>query len=342
MNFLQSFKAVIKNNIGTLTIIVLFVIIYGSSVYFLNRKLTETQKQIERLTNNQEQVLDDEIVRSLSQRVDNLSALENELEVYFSNLDDLSKDLDKLNAKLNSFNVIEIRTPGANYQGLPSSKVSNPDIAPEVKCLENGKCEDSFGFLTKKQHFSLFEPFNKNINVPFGEVSFESWKSNPWSYQVLPREYRAVTVIGEQGQDMPPVVYNQFKIIVDNKEYEVPISQVKTVTLEKQKGFRVKPNIFLGISSGVSLNNEPNSEVYPYIEASIFEYGKENYNPSWAFVGISTGYNVVEKSFAVGISPFQYNIADHLPLINNLYIGPQVSFSTEETISVLGSLKVRL
>lgn len=338
---MNNLKIFLKNNLSIIVTIILFVIIYGGSVYFLNKKLTETQKQIQNLENNAK-ILDDEIIRTLSSKVDDISSLEDEIKLYSLNLDAISKDMEDLSAKLNTFSVVQVKTPGGIYSGLPSTRSSKPDsIIPTPSCTNN-ICEDPFGHLTNKQYFTLFEPFNKNTTVPFGEVSFEAWKKNPWSLKVLPREYQVVTLLGERGHDLPPVVYNQFKIKVNNQEFDVPVSHTKTVVMESPKGFRVKPNLFLGVGSGVSVNNQPNAEVYPFIEASVFEYGKENYNPSWAFLGISAGFNTVEQSFAVGVSPFQYNIADHLPLINNLFIGPQVSFSTEETISILGTLKVKL
>ncbi len=344
MNLFDRIKLFAKNNAFVLFAILAFIIVYGTSVYFLNKKLTDTQNQLSSLQSKQgTQALDDEIVRNFSKKLDSISDMEELLDNYVSNLDVISQDLDTLNAKMRGFNVVQVTTPGFNYQGLPSTGTSKPGTPVEttVTCVDN-KCQDTFGYLSNRQHFKLFEPFDNNVVIPFGNVSFDAWKSNPWSFQVLPRTYQVVTIISEQGADLQPIVHNQFTIKSNNQNYLVPISESKTFFLEKNKSFRFNPNIFLGVGVGATVNNAPNAEVTPFAEVSLFEYGKENFNPTWTFLGLAAGYNSVEQSMSVGISPVSYNLGEPLPIVNNLYLSPMLGFSTDQSISILGTLKVKL
>lgn len=344
MNLFDKTKLFIKNNMFVLLAILTFVIIYGTSVYFLNKKLTNTQNQLANLQAKEgAQVLDDEIIRNFSKKLDSISDMEELLDNYVSNLDIISRDLDALNAKMRGFNVVQVKTPGFNYQGLPSTSTSKPGIPinSTIECIDN-KCQDTFGYLGERQHFKLFEPFNNNLQIPFGDISFDAWKKNPWNFKVLPRTYQVVTIISEQGSELQPIVHNQFMISTNDQNYLLPISKNETVFIEKNKSFRFKPNLFLGVGTGVNINDQSSAEVTPFAEVSLFEYGKDNFNPTWTFVGLSAGYNSVEQSMSVGISPVSYNLGEPLPLVNNLYLSPMLGFSTDQSISILGTLKVKL
>lgn len=286
----------------------------------------------------------DGIVRSQAQYAtkDDLEKFGKELDI---NLDLIQKDLDKLGAEIQSINTVLASTPGYHGSGLPSTGTTPGDntLPNPVPCPPGGVCPDPdpYGYMTNTQILSLNEPFGANIQIPFGETRFKSWKNKPWDLDIYPRNYAVTTVIG-QDEDGRHYTYNKFTIETQGKKYDVPIKDAKFVEQFPTAAFRFSPNLYLGVDGGVIINPSPTAELTPNLQVSLFSYGKTKVDPDWTFADVGVGYQTQNNRPAIVISPVNYNVGHQLPLINNLHLGPTVGIDTAGGISVMAGVRVGL
>jgi len=69
----------------------------------------------------------------------------------------------------------------------------------------------------------------------------------------------------------------------------------------------------------------------PAIDASFFSYGRTEVDMNWRFLIFSLGGD--RDEIYIGVSPFQYNIGKVLPIVENIFIGPSVSFGEKGDMS---------
>lgn len=266
-------------------------------------------------------------------------------------LDNIQDDLDEFDADLKLLSKTIATSQGFRASGLGSSGVKpRPEDPnnPVPTCPDGSTC-DPYGYLTNSQLLSLHEPFNKDLNVPLGDVTFEAWKEKPWSVNILPREYKLHTVLG-QDEDGRHYVYNRFQIGVDGKTYNVPIDQSEVVERLPEAQFRFDPHINLGVTVGPSIAtgnlnpDEPKvrAEVIPALDVSLFSYGETKTSPEWKFLGLGIGYETQNVNMGILLNPVDYNVGKHIPMMNNLYLGPQVGVDLSGNVFVGGGLRVGL
>lgn len=321
----------------TLLVFCIFLIV---SVIQLKLDIKNTQKQLNSSTLQMKQ-LEDSIIRSQSSYA-TVEDLENTLSNLNVDLSAIQKDLDNLNANLRSINSIKISTPGYTGTKLPStSSKPNPNPFVPEKCID-GVCTnpDKFGYLNKEQILFINEPFGEII-VPFGSTSFKAWEEKPWSLDVLPRNYFVTNIISqdEEGRD---IIYNKFEIEVNGKKYPVNISKSETLQKVPESEFWFNPRLYLGVGVGPTIVNKVSAEVIPYLDVSLFSYGKNKAESTWTFLGLGLGMHAINKTPALTLNPVSYNVGEPLPLVDNLFIGPSVSVDTEANVSVFGSIRVGL
>jgi len=66
-------------------------------------------------------------------------------------------------------------------------------------------------------------------------------------------------------------------------------------------------------------------DLYPTVNLSWASYGWSKRDMRWRFLPMGIGGNS-ENGF-VQVSPFEYNIGYHLPIINNLFLGPYINWN---------------
>jgi len=175
--------------------------------------------------------------------------------------------------------------------------------------------------------------------VPFGTSSFSAWKKDPWDVHIKPRQYTALNVLGtdENGKTY---TYSKFAVKVDNKTYDIDITDAKLVEELPQSKFRFSPRLFLGVDLGTTISS-PKFELMPDLELMLFSYG-QGYPQTWEFLGVGGGYEFNYKNLQLIISPVNYNLGKHIPFMSNLFIGPSISVDPHGSFSVLGGIKVGL
>lgn len=286
--------------------------------------------------------LQDEIVRNQSKYVspEDLEKFSKDIGL---DLSVIQKDLDEFNAEVKGISVILASSLGKKATNVPSSGTRPRPIDPNPApvCPGGEPCPDPFGYMTNAQLLALAEPF-PGVDVPIGDVAFEAWKEKPWTINILPRTYHVSTVLG-QDKEGRHYVYNQMRIEADGKKHKIPIQQAEFQEVYPESEFHFNPKMHLGVDVGAVVSN-PHVEVVPNLQVSLFSYGrtKTNAGTEWSFLGLGAGYGTQTQSFNILVTPFNYNLGQHIPLVESVYIGPTVSVDTNGEFSVLGGLRVGL
>jgi hypothetical protein len=290
--------------------------------------------------------LRDDIVRAQSQYID-----KKDLEEFAknSNIDfgPIKEDLNKLNAQIKGISNIIINTPGYIGNNLSSTSVTNriPDGSKllSVKCPDgiDIECPDPFGYQTHIQHFILNEPLENKNNIPFGEVGFKVWEKSPWDLKIYPRSYSVTSVLGED-ENGKHYTYYKFSIITNGQSYPIKITDAKFVEEKPEAKFRFSPRLYLATDLGTYIYPTVQWEISPNLQISLFSYGKTKVNPAWTFLGLGVGYGSQTKTITGILSPISYNIGQHLPFMQNLYIGPSIEINSTGGLAILAGLRVGL
>lgn len=338
-NSMDKTKAILIVSLIATVILSIFLI---KSLFEIKSSLLEAKKQLE-FSNVQMKQLENSIVRSQSSYVTS-----DQLDKMISSIgmDAIRGDLSRLDAKVDSINIMLTSTPGFNGTNIGSTGTkpkpgSDPKIPPEVIC-ENGKCinPDKFNYLNNEQFLSINEPFTEGF-VPFGNTTFKAWEQKPWNLKIFPRNYIVSNVIS-QDENGQTIVHNKFDIEVDGKKYPIKINESKTVQELRGSEFWFNPRLQLGLGVGPTIYKSLTAEVIPTLQVSLFSYGPHKRQTTWNFLGLGIGVHTQNPSPTISISPVNYNIGEPLPLLENLFIGPTLSVDVSGNISVAGSVQVGL
>lgn len=294
------------------------------------------QDTIEKLEALEKQVvsqrrLSDEIVRAESSYV-----TKKDLEAFAKNngveFNEVRKDLKDLQAKVVGISVVKVVSAGYTGSNLPST-TTTPNTESQLSTV------DLYNYLKNRQELRLNEPIGSE-DIPFGKVGFSAWQDKPWDLEVLPREYSVVNVLGldDRGRHY---MYNKFSIVVDGQKYDLEIDQAKFVEELPKSKFRFSPRLYVNFGGGAYFT-EPSGAFVPGLQMSMWSYGRTRPDPDWTFVGIGAGYEVAQDRFVFTINPLSYNVAHHIPFVNNIFVGPSVSADLTGGLAVMLGLGVGL
>jgi hypothetical protein len=249
-------------------------------------------------------------------------------------LNPIKEDLEKLGAKVTGTNVITVNSTGGTKQDQNSTGTGNVNPEPPKDT------PDPYGYLKKEQLYNLNENFSDGSKVPLGSVGFSAWKPTPWKEVLVPRTYEAVNVLGvdEDGRNYN---YSRFSIIVDGKRYPVKINDAKFVQETPGGEFRWNLRFYAGIDAGGYLKGSQTA-LMPNLELSLLSYGNTKADSDWMFLGFGLGYEAFEKRFGFIFSPVNYNIAHHIPMVDNIFIGPSIFVDSHADFGILFGVKFGL
>lgn len=251
------------------------------------------------------------------------------------NLKAIQEDLDKLHAEVAAVNVILARSRGQTGTNIPTTP--GPSTNPNPIDPTN---PDPYGYMKRQQTLALNEDFG-NIKIPIGSVGFSAWQEKPWNYDIKARDYKVTTVVGTD-ENQRQYFYNKFTVAVDGKEYTVPVVKAETKQVYPEAKFSwLNPRLFAGADGVVQLN-PVKGEFIPNINVQLMSYGRYKTQPDFSILQVGVGYGVDSRRPQVVVSPVQYNVGKHIPLMNNTYIGPTLSVGTDGNIGVGGGIRIGL
>lgn len=335
-----------SNKLKTFGIVAAVILVILGMAFIIKRQhdsLSARDALIEKST-IQFKELENGIVRSQAKYSEDLEAWAKKNRI---DLTPIQNDLKNLDAKVIGISTMLGSTPGYHGTNLPSSStVPRPDAPGPVivPCPSGGTVEcpgDKFGFLSNVQTLVLSEPLPGGKPAPFGSVEFRAWEAKPWTLTVTPRTYSVTSVLG-QDEEGRHYTYHQFAIKADGVSYPVKISESEFVEELPEAEFRFSPRLYLGVDFGAKVYPEPRAEVAPNLEVALFSYGQTTKNPDFTFLGLGASYQTQSETLGAVVTPVAYNVGNHLPLIDNLYVGPSIAADTGGGVLVLGGLKAGL
>jgi hypothetical protein len=253
----------------------------------------------------------------------------------------IKKDLAILGANVNSISTIKVVSQGYSADHLgststtprPNDTVPSTDTTPrQDTAVKPAVVSDPYGYQSSTQWLILTEPIGSD-NVPVGKVGFSAWDPKPWSEQIAPRTYSSTTVLGK-NEDGRTYAYSRFEIDVQGKKYTIPITEAKIAQEVPSPSFHWSPRLYLGVDFGTIANPPMHFEVMPDIGLSLFSYGQTKINPDWTFLTLGLGYETQTKGITFLLNPINYNIAKHLPFVENLYLGPSMSIDPKSNFGM--------
>ncbi len=311
---------------------VLLVAALGFIIY-KQFEISSRQEAIEKSNVEQKQLLDG-IVRS-----QNSYTTRDDLEKFIKdnglNLKTIQEDLKKLNAELQAFNVAVSSSKGQVGTNIPTTP--GPGTNPNPVDPTN---PDPFGYMKRQQILTLNEDF-ASVKVPIGTVGFSAWQKDPWDIDIKAREYKASTVVGTD-ENQRTYVYNKLTVTTDGKEYALPITQSQTQQVyPESKMSWFNPRLYLGVDGFVGVN-PVKGEFAPSLTVQIMSYGRYKTQPDLSILQVGAGFGIVSRRPQITVTPISYNVGKHIPLMNNLYIGPTLGVSTDGNVLLGGGIKVGL
>lgn len=260
----------------------------------------------------------------------------------------IQNDMATVKASLTTANVVVTNSQGQVATNQPSTGTGpanpNPTAPVTVACPSGGSVTcpstDPFGFMQAQQTFALNEKFG-TVSVPIGTVGFSAFQAQPWSENIAPRTYTVDNVIGTD-ENQRNYVYNQFNITTGGKTYTVPITSSTTKRVYPTATFSFwNPRLLLGMDGGFNASHVK-GEATPTLNLGIMSYGRYKTTPDFSVLEVGAGYQVVNKKFALTITPVAYNIGRNVfaPLMNNTYLAPSVSVATDGSWTVSAGVRV--
>ena len=319
--------------------VILFIM--GSVIIWKQFQISTRQDAIEQQVVAQKSLADG-ITRAMAQYatkqdIDNMAKDNN------VNLKAIKDDLDKLNASVTAINHISVVSKPQVVTSVPSTSTTPGETPPPVPAT--GMYPDPYKYQQNVQKLQLDEQFVNSTDtaasVPFGEVGFSAWKDKPWNYTVPSREYKVTTVLGTD-ENQRQYAYNKFAIATGGKDYDVKInSSVFKQEYPMPKFSFFNPRLYLGADAGINVV-KLRGEASPTISLQLMSYGKYKTQPDLSILQVGVGYGLDSKSPNVSLAPVMYNVGQHLPLMNNLYVGPSVNINTSGDVGIMGGIRVGL
>jgi len=279
------------------------------------------------------------------------SDLEKQLKNLGVDVSKLSDDLKENGAKLEAISVSVGTTKGYKKEGMPSdwqapiptNSLDTNSPTPPTPLLatnNNPDCSSKYGYCNKLQGINLYEEGLDKVKIPFGNATFNATSSTPWGVEVYPRKYYSILSMGKDATGRI-VAHSQMmiedktgqkhKIAVDESSY---IEQVA----ETSRMYWWNPRIMAGYSLGATTS----AEISSILSAQFFmsSYTSNKSRPKWSFIGIGGGYDIARRALVGVISPVMYNLFPTNEFIQNVYIGPTVGLSTQESVSFSGTISL--
>lgn len=327
-----------------ISITAIIAICLASLIIYKQFEISNRQKAIEESVVKQKE-LSNNIMRSMSEYAtkEDMVKFANDSKI---SLKDIQKDMDKLQADVKAINTIIVSSSGYKKEGVGSTgtgpKNPNPQPNPPTCNGEPVNCPntDVYGYMQARQDLDLNEPFG-NTMVPIGKVGFSAWNSGPWTIDIRHRTYRVTSVVGVD-ENQRQYFYNKFTINVDGKDYDLRISSATTKQEYPEAKFSWwNPRLFLGVEGGLNLS-QIKGEFSPNLSVGFMSYGRYKIQPDFSFLQLGLGYGIISDRIQFSVTPFTYNIGKHIPLMNNMYLGPSLYFGTNGNTAIMGGIKVAL
>ena len=210
---------------------------------------------------------------------------------------------------------------------LVASMQSSTDPDPDINVIYGADDDPK-----RLETFIIYRTDAEGKKFPTGIVYYSpNVKEGPkFSYQEYPLDVHATIVASEEGEEEKRYaamwVENNFVDGYKGQQFSLDLDpkNIRWAKAEpKEKGWRWNPRLNLGSSF-------TNSVFYPSLGMSLLSYGRTDRDMDWKFFSFSLGGD--SNNFYGDITPVEWNLGNNIPLVENLFVGPSVSYgiSTED------------
>lgn len=307
MTFLQKHKAALI--VAAITAVAILMTLIGFRVY----KMGKDAGLEESLASRPQTVETDGLVKAQKATQESLEAL---ARANIENYSRLSKAMDAMGQHLSTVAISQGRTQVVVIRDSRSDSSSPNPNAQEVPTTPEGVPLDVHRYTQNIQHRRILS----KSGLRLADVDFNAASPTPWSTKVHALRYRVTTLVSEDDEDRLSLHHS---LRVDNPDFpevetiELTEHQVQTSRGRPQWDF-FDPGIMLSL--GVDLRSWG-----PSLEFSLMSYGipREEY---YRFINIGAGVTMEERDLFFNFLPVMINTGRFLPLVDNLWVGPQLTF----------------
>lgn len=263
---------------------------------------------------------------------DDLKALQDDIRKQSARISAVGRTVGKLSGKI-------AKLEESDQQG---------DKNPDVVACEDGRLVDIHGYTERTQTKRIQD----NNKASVADVTFDASKEKPWDYELFGRQYNLTTVVSKKESGQLNFHHSlKYKTSADGeKEYPIALasSEFKQIQLGS-KFYWLNPRLDLGAFAGINVlsvpvlgDNTSLASVGVDLGLSISSYGENKLDSWWRFFRFGAGYNASRQAFQLSLTPAVFNLGKVLPLISNLYVGPQVGIDTGGGMTVNLGFDVQL
>ena len=187
------------------------------------------------------------------------------------------------------------------------------------------------------EHFELTRKVGDK-DLPVGWVKYHpDWEGeDPLVQYFYPLEYYNTIVKTEDDEgnfSYTSEVYVENNFVSKSRGIKYPL-ELKSIEFEEkpinEKKFRFNPRV--GLGGGITTE-----AFFPNLNVSMFSYGRTKVDMDWRFISLGLGVADDDDhgSKLVGVfTPAEYNIGKPLPIVDNVFVGPAISFDTDSEIGL--------
>lgn len=178
-----------------------------------------------------------------------------------------------------------------------------------------------------KQYWYFFKLINivndKGENVPIAWAMFYPYREQDKQWKIGTFELTSDTkIIISETKDGKNKRYVENHLYSKGKELPIKNSEIKWAIKElNEKLFSFNPRIALGMTVADKLR--------PELNISLASYGKTNIDMDFRFLTFGLTY---DKEIIGSISPVEWNIGKTLPIIENVFLGPNINWNFKNEV----------
>lgn len=321
----------------TISIIVLalsLVVAMGLMLWQV-KSLENRQEELIREIGVSEKSITKSLHRASSKTVENSEQLEQFAEENKLDINEVKEDIRRLGAKLEAVSSTIAETKSVVHIKQISDSTTQTKNEP-VLCPDSGELIDQHEYTKAIQH-RFIEDENK---MRVADVSFDASSRTPWTDKVYGIRY---IINSSLSRDRSNNLVLHSELLSENPEvqpgefFRIETVQSNLLQVEQKPEFRLwDPAIYLSISAGINFWPQVQFSATMNLGVSVMSYG------AWRFIGLNAGFDGANNTFQASFFPFTYNIAEHMPVVSNIYLFPYIGINHQNTVGAGIGLGVRL
>lgn len=241
----------------------------------------------------------------------------------------------RLEDKLNDSNSLALKI-AKDYAKRTDSRISSiGQVVAEMRSSFNTQKPEKY--IDKEKISRSYDDIDIKRKMPNGEELPTGWVKyhpalkgeDPFTVFNYPLEYYT-TVIRSEKEDgtfsYSVDAYVENNYVKSSRGKKFPI-HIKNVSFEDrkitEKHFRFNPR--LALSGAINDKN-----MFPMLNMSLWSYGRTKRDMDWRFFIVGAGlYSSGSTTYgAFALSPVEYNLGNHVPFVENFFVGPTINFNS--------------